>query len=313
LSGSGRPRRPLVNQLNMSKLTTAIARTPIVGPAALLAYRAKFALGYFKRPLSHLLKWLVRSKETANFTYHLEETNKRYLASMIAGIVNLGFDEIMAFFREIDADAGFKNHIAAATAKSDWAFIADSEVRLGRRIGWYAIARATKPKVIIETGVDKGLGSCVLTAALKKNAEEGCPGGYFGFDINPKAGYLLSGEYADYGRIVYGDAVESLNKFDAAVDLYISDSDHSAAYEGLEYRTVAKKLSENAIVLGDNSHVTNELLEFSLAAGRNFIFFQERPLEHWYPGAGIGISYKRRDGRTAASAAARGDAQGSRQ
>ena len=31
----------------------------------------------------------------------------------------------------------------------------------------------TKPKIVVETGVDKGLGACVLTAALMKNSEEG--------------------------------------------------------------------------------------------------------------------------------------------
>jgi hypothetical protein len=277
----------------MSKLRAAVARTPIVGPLALLAYRTKLAAGYVTRPLSYLLKWLVNSKETANFTYHLEERNKRYLASMIADIVKLPFSQIMAFFGEIEGDAEFRKHIADATEGSDWAFIADKDVRLGRRIGWYAIARALKPRVVIETGVDKGLGSCVLAAALKRNTREGHAGRYFGMDINPKAGYLLSGDYADYGTILYGDAVESLQGFNDVVDLYISDSDHSAEYEALEYRTIGKKLSESAIVLGDNSHVTDKLLEFSLATNRHFAFFQEKPLEHWYPGAGIGISYKR--------------------
>jgi predicted O-methyltransferase YrrM len=286
-------RGPTKRQTSMSKLTTAVARAPIVGPVALVAYRTKFALGYFKRPLSYLLKWLFSSRETANFTYHLEEKNKRYLASMIADIVNLRFSEIMAFFKEIEEDGELRKHIAEATERSDWAFIADKEVRLGRRIGWYAITRAIKPKVVIETGVDKGLGSCVLTAAIKRNTQEGYAGRYFGLDINPKAGYLLSAGYADYGSILHGDAIESLEKFAGVVDLYISDSDHSAEYEALEYRTIEKKLSEHAIVLGDNSHVTDKLLEFSLAADRHFAFFQEKPLEHWYPGAGIGISYKR--------------------
>jgi len=244
-------------------------------------------------PLSNLFRWLVTSKETANFTYDLEERNQRYLASMIADVMGARFGDVMGYIREIETDQGLRAHIAAATARSDRAFMADKEVRFGRRIGWYAIARLTKPKVVVETGVDKGLGSCVLTSALRLNGKEGHPGRYIGIDINPKAGYLLSGEYADYGSIVYGDSVESLRKLDERVDLYVNDSDHSAEYEALEYRTIATKLADRAIVLGDNSHVTDKLLEFSLAHGRNFVFFQERPRDHWYPGAGIGISYRR--------------------
>jgi predicted O-methyltransferase YrrM len=277
----------------MSKLTTALAKTPFVGRVALFAYRSQFALGYFYRPLFNLLKWLIHSKETTNFTYDLEDKNKRYLASMIADVVNLDFREIMAYFKEIEQDEDLRKHIADATARSDWAFTADKEVRLGSRIGWYAIARATKPKIAIEAGVDKGLGSCVITAALKKNSQEGYAGRYYGLDINPKAGYLLSEDYANYGSMLYGDSVESLEKFNGVVDLYVSDSDHSPEYEAREYRAIAGKLSERAIVLGDNSHVTDKLLEFSLAANRHFVFFQEKPFEHWYPGGGFGISYKR--------------------
>ena len=278
----------------MGKLTTALVKTPLVGRVALFVYRAHFALGHFRRPLSHLLRWLVHSKETTNFTYDLEDKNKRYLASIIADVVDTGFTEIMAYFKEIEEDDDLRKHIADATRRTDWAITADKEVRLGSRIGWYAVARAIKPKITIEAGVDKGLGSCVIAAALKRNAQEGHAGRYYGLDINPKAGYLLSGDYASHGSMLYGDSVQSLEHFDGVIDLYISDSDHSAEYEATEYSTIANKLSDLAIVLGDNSHVTDKLLEFSLATHRRFAYFQEKPFEHWYPGGGCGISYRRR-------------------
>jgi hypothetical protein len=133
----------------------------------------------------------------------------------------------------------------------------------------------------------------VLTAALIQNEREGYPGYYYGTDINPKAGYLLSGCYRKYGEILYGDSISSLEALDKRIDLFINDSDHSAGYEAKEYAVVATKLNPKAILLGDNSHVTSALLEFSLATGRHFVFFQEQPLNHWYPGAGIGISFQR--------------------
>ena len=104
---------------------------------------------------------------------------------------------------------------------------------------------------------------------------------------------MFSGNYAKYGRILYGDSIESLRKFDGVIDLFINDSDHSADYEAEEYRTVAGMLSERAVILGDNSHCSNKLLEFSLKTNRHFVFFHEKPEAHWYPGAGIGISFKR--------------------
>jgi hypothetical protein len=277
----------------MGKMTTALVKTPLVGRAALFAYRTQFALGYFRKPLSYLFKWLVHSRETTNFTYDLEEKNKRYLASLIADVVDADFVAIMAYFKEIEEDGDLRKHIADATRRSDWAITADKDVRLGSRIGWYAIARAMKPQITIEAGVDKGLGSCVIAAALRRNALEGYAGRYYGLDINPKAGYLLSGDYANYGSMLYGDSVQSLQQFDGVIDLYISDSDHSAEYEAREYAAITNKLSDRAIILGDNSHVTDKLLEFSLATNRRFAYFHEKPFEHWYPGGGCGMSYKR--------------------
>lgn len=274
-------------------LKKVIAKTPIIGRCILFVYRAKTALGYFKRPISYLLKWLFNSKETTNFTCDLEESNKCYLASLIADIVDIDFAEVMEYINEIEEDQELRQHIATATGKNDLAFIADKEVRYGKRIGWYALTRALKPKTVIETGVDKGLGSCVLTAALKKNSAEGHQGRYYGTDLNPKAGYLLSDDYANYGCILYGDSIELLNKFEGSIDLFINDSDHSAEYEAEEYKAIAHKLSEHAFILGDNSHSTDKLFKFSLETNRHFVFFQERPLDHWYPGGGIGISFKR--------------------
>lgn len=165
-------------------------------------------------------------------------------------------------------------------------------MKFARRVGWYAFARALKPKVIVETGVDKGLGSCVLTAALILNETEGFGGRYFGLDIDPEAGYLLQGRFKEHGEMIFGDSVETLRSFEPAVDLFINDSDHSEDYEYMEYETIHGKLSPNAVILGDNAHCTSKLLEFSQKNGRKFLFFGEKPKGHWYPGGGIGVLFK---------------------
>jgi len=48
------------------------------------------------------------------------------------------------------------------------------------------------------------------------------------------------------------------------------------------------------VLLGDNSHVTNKLYQFALATGRDFLFFSEKPADHWYPGAGIGAAWAKK-------------------
>jgi predicted O-methyltransferase YrrM len=152
-----------------------------------------------------------------------------------------------------------------------------------------------KPSVIVETGVDKGLGACVLAAALLKNADDGHRGRYYGTDINPRAGYLLTDRYATVAEILVGDSIGSLQQLGETIDVFINDSDHSAAYEGREYATIESMLSERGIVIGDNAHANDELLKFAARTGRTFLYFAENPKDHWYPGGGIGAAFTRSD------------------
>ena len=270
-----------------------ITRIPVMGWTVLAAYRAKLALANMRTPLVNSIRWLATSRETTNFTYDLDDLNRRYLAAMISDILTVDYSTIAEYFSELEGDTQLKQHVIRVTAASKLAAIADEYVRFGRRLGWYAVVRALKPRLIVETGVDKGLGSCILTAALKRNSQEGFEGRYIGTDINPNAGYLLTGEYARFGRIMYGDSIESLRTIADSIDVFINDSDHSADYEYREYLTIASKLSHRALVLGDNAHSCDKLLQFSLETGRQFVFFQEKPSRHWYPGAGIGFSFHR--------------------
>ena len=119
----------------MTKFQNTIIRIPVVGKIILVAFRTKSALGYFVGPLSNLVKWLFWSKEIHNYTYDIEENNKQYLSSLIADILNVEFDTVMMYIREIEEDTELKRHIVDVTASSNLAFIADKEVQYGRRIG----------------------------------------------------------------------------------------------------------------------------------------------------------------------------------
>jgi hypothetical protein len=254
--------------------------------------RLHIASRYFNKKYVQIVKWGFSSREDTNFTYDLTPDNISYLAHTISVVTKLPYTESMGYLLEVQSDSTLKETILSALKNSKERRYADKEVRFGRRIGWYAFVRATKPKIVIETGVDKGMGSAILCAALLKNKEEGHEGKYYGTDINPKAGYLLAGKYLAVGEILYGDSITSLSEFKENIDLFINDSDHSAEYEYQEYLTIKPLMCEKTIILGDNSHTTSKLARFSQETGRSFIYFQEAPSNHWYPGAGIGISYK---------------------
>lgn len=253
--------------------------------------RLAIASSYYNKRYLQILKWGFTSNEYTNFTFEITEENKVTMAQTVAAITNKKYDEILAYIKEAESNTELHQHILSVTESSDQRRYADKAVRFGRRLGWYAFVRAMKPKLVVETGVDKGLGSVLLCSAIEKNRAEGFEGSYLGTDINPKAGYLLTGKYQQFGKILYGDSIESLKKLDQKIDLFVNDSDHSDEYEYQEYITIKSKLSEHAVILGDNSHCTNKLSQFSLENNRHFIFFQEIPKNHWYPGSGIGISF----------------------
>jgi len=278
----------------MSPIKDFVKRIPILGRVILCLHRYRLARSYLTPKWRLIRPWLFSSRETTNFTYDLEAANVDYLASFVAEITGRTFDEAMGYVRELEGDDELKRHVRTMTAQDvRYRRVSDPEPKFGRRAGWYAVVRATKPKVVVETGIDKGLGSVVIASALLRNASEGHPGQYYGTDINPQAGFLFRDRYAGVGRILYGDSIESLTGLNERIDLFVNDSDHSADYEGREYRTVEAKLSDKALILGDNSDVTDELFRFARRTGRSFLFFQERPKDHWYPGAGIGAAYRR--------------------
>ena len=251
--------------------------------------RYMFAKSYYRSQLKMIRVWAFKDTEDTNFYYDLDDLNIDQIIHAVSIITNTETKIIEGYIKEIKSDAWLKNLISNNLKSSNYP--KDIKIEFSRRIGWYAVARATKPKVIVETGVHNGVGACVLTRALMKNNEEGALGQYFGTDIDKSAGQLLSAPLSYYGKILYGDSLESLAKFNHNIDLFINDSDHSASYEQREYETVNAKLASSAIILGDNSHVTDELSKFSIKNKRNFLFIPEKPKDHWYPGAGIGVSY----------------------
>ena len=233
--------------------------------------------------------WLFRSRENANFTYALSERCQIYFATGLSALLDEDPARIRQYMDEIQQDEAFKDHIRNLQREHPLQYRTDPEPNVGRRMVWYAVVRILKPALVVETGVDQGLGAVVLCAALKRNASEGHVGQYRGTDIDPKAGYFLQGDYAKFGKVLYGDSLASLATLDG-IELFINDSDHSAEYELEEYEAIRDRITARAVLLGDNAHVTSKLAEFSLRNGRRFIFLAEEPANHWYRGGGVGVS-----------------------
>lgn len=249
------------------------------------------ALPVLARQFGQMLKWAFCSAEHYNHTYHLTELNRKYLASFIAVVSGHDFSEIECYVDELEHDETLRRSLVERALGSPERHNSDAEPRYGRRLGWYALVRATKPRVIVETGVDRGLGTAVLAAAVKRNAAEGFPGTVHATDIVPACGYLVADPYRQHCRIHIGDSVETLKKFAEPVDIFIHDSDHRPEYEWAEFLAIEPRLHAGSLVLSDNSQATSKLLEFANRGARSFLFFQDAPEDHWWPGDGIGAAF----------------------
>ncbi|MEG3637251.1 class I SAM-dependent methyltransferase [Micromonospora palythoicola] len=273
------------------KLRRAIARTRLA-PVAAFPKRLVAVARHDAKVLRTSARWLVASREHHNYTYELTKLSRHHLAWFVSVVCELPVKQVRGYLAEIESDDALRQHISSAIAGAARRGLADRQVRYARRIGWYAIVRARRPQHIVETGVDKGLGSCVLAAALLRNAAEGHPGRVSSIDINPEAGYLARTEpWSEVIDLVIGDSVESITALDRPVDLFLHDSDHSRAYERREFAAVEPKLAPGAMLLTDNVTHTNVLAEHAERTGRRFLAYRETPANHWYPGDGIGVAW----------------------
>jgi predicted O-methyltransferase YrrM len=228
----------------------------------------------------------VQSRELTNYTYELTPLNREHLAWFVAEVAGIPPLIAREYMSELEDDLEFAAHVEATTLAHERRGLADSTTQLHKRLGWYALVRARRPAHVVETGTDKGLGSIALAAALLRNGG----GRLTTFDVNPDSGYLISGTYADVVTHVVGDSLKGLRELDGPIDFFLHDSLHTVEHEWGELEAVAPILAPDALILSDNAHVSDVLPRWAESTGRRFSYFQERPKDHWYPGAGIGVA-----------------------
>ncbi len=231
--------------------------------------------------------WLRNSRELVNITYNLSEANKVYAAQFLSLLTGQHASEATKYFAEIEADQELRDHIIKLTIASDERFVADEEVRYGRRIMYYALTRMTKPKLIVEGGVDKGLATVVLGKALMLNRAEGHDGKLIGIDFATKAGYLVKPPYDEPTELVFSDSVAALEKIEGPIDLFIHET--VGSNEVPHAKLLETRMAEKGILF--SCWHTGAFQDFAVRTGRNFLLFHEELADHWYPGADLAVVF----------------------
>jgi predicted O-methyltransferase YrrM len=233
------------------------------------------------QPLRSHLPYLLLDPEVDNFTYGL--ANMTELGAWVASVCGVAAPDARSCVCEPGQDQVLQSRMYRATAAHRlWS---KSSPPFGKRLGWYAIARLRRPRLIVETGVHDGLASLLLLRALERNADEGCPGRLLSFDINPTAGWL-AGDHPLWQleiRRTEPWLTHELEKSEP-VDLFIHDSLHTYENELFELRTAADHLAPGGVLISDNAHATPALREVAAERGLRRLEFREVPHGHFYTG-----------------------------
>lgn len=229
-------------------------------------------------------RWGFSSREMTNFSYHSTEASNRRLAIILSKIDGLSKSDVLDYCEElINSNLLQDIYLQARAQEKILCNLTDREFRAGRRILYYCLARALKPKVMFEAGTAHGIGALILLHALKVNESEGYPGRLITADINPNAGKLLKHlpkEYAELVTFSFGDTEKILEEVSSEIDLFIHETVNIVSHENRHYELLHQKISRSGIIFSPWG-LAGTLAEFSDATGREYLEFTHEPENHW--------------------------------
>ena len=165
-----------------SKLRSRVAASPLARGAA-IPRRTMIVARYDAQVIGRSVDWLVRGRETHNFTYDLDPLNRDQLGWFVSAVTGAEIAKVRGWMQELEDDNKLTDHLTRRLSSNPRRGIGARKPQWARRIGWYALVRAAQPDQVVETGTHPGLGSCVIAAALLRNGH----GRLTTIDVDPEA------------------------------------------------------------------------------------------------------------------------------
>lgn len=140
----------------------------------------------------------------------------------------------------------------------------------------YCLVRATKPEVMIETGVAHGYSSWIILNAMHKNGK----GKLYSVDLpnndtnaaynfgktTPQTGWLVPDKLKSQWELHLGDAYQLLPQLIEKlkqIDIFFHDSDHSYEHMKFEFNTMYPAVKKEGIIVSDDVHKNASFEEFT--------------------------------------------------
>jgi hypothetical protein len=162
---------------------------------------------------------------------------------------------------------------------------------------WYATVRLLRPSLVVEAGVQEGLGTLVLLRALERNRLEGTPGRLISVDPLMNAGWLVPRRMRAEWRFVNEPSETGLEAVLSGerVDVLLSDSGGSYDRERSEYETAIRHASDRLVLIAGSGDQTSALPDVCAEHGLPYRYLQDQPARHFFRGSGTGIGLVRPD------------------
>jgi predicted O-methyltransferase YrrM len=132
----------------------------------------------------------------------------------------------------------------------------------------YAVCRALKPEVVLETGIGYGVTSAFLLQALAVNGK----GGLWSIDLPPlradsdnQSGILVPADLRSRWNIRRGrtrDVLPEVVRSLPAIDIFLHDSLHTFRNMTFEFETVWPRLREGGFLLSDDVEMNRAFTKF---------------------------------------------------
>lgn len=244
--------------------------------------KARIVVSHGATPLRHL-RYVLLDYPFEAFCYPVENVDE--LARWLAGAFCREETEVRALISELEGDTELQRLLGRGLRLPG----DHRPVEFGYRLSWYLIARLEKPRLIVETGIQSGLGSRLILRALQRNAAEGAPGELVSVDIAPKAGWLAEGSASTPWRRLTGPSASTLWATLAGrhVGMLVHDSPHTEEIQRAEFDFALAHADEQLILVDASGGETPVLSDLCQRLGVAHHAFTEKPASGFYEGAGV--------------------------
>jgi len=231
------------------------------------------------------IRFVLFDPEFDNFTYEL--ANEDELLEFLAETLGTEQSCLAQYLAETRTDPGLTTEL---WRRLRWRLDYKRRPPLGRRTTWYLLARILKPELVVETGVQDGLGSLAVLRALSRNAEEGKPGRLISVDILPTAGWLVPDSERSAWQLLIGSSDQVLPGVlgPERLGLFLQDSGADLELAQRELELVRAHATDDAVFVSQTQRPALEALchEHEIPYSE----FWHRPRDHIFSGTITGFS-----------------------